>query len=357
MGTRGSFIMRKGNAVKEAFIRWDAYPDGIGRDVLTLIKTVDLDRLFEQLMTEKEFFERFPKDKIPGGESQFFSLRLCEDAAGSGEPYVYFQPEWEEEEWFIQDSLMCEYAYELDLNDRLLYYSVGFQKSPQQGNRFGCKKTREGYYPCRLKAIYSFDYIRQHDTYGVLQQMKNAKLEESDVIRRYTQDPEPPAAKPETHAPQKQGVRQLIIARKDLEMSPGKLAAQVSHASMAFISHLLLRGVAEKELKGDTDEVAAYQVTSEIPPEIYDDWFRGIFTKIICEARNRDHLLKAVTMAEELGLREGRDFFLIKDCCLTELEPEEYDENGKGRVLTCIGFRPLKDDMAHAISKKYQLYK
>jgi len=96
---------------------------------------------------------------------------------------------------------------------------------------------------------------------------------------------------------------------------------------------LLLRGVAEKELKGDTDEVAAYQVTSEIPPEIYDDWFRGIFTKIICEARNRDHLLKAVTMAEELGLKEGRDFFLIKDCCLTELEPEEYDENGTGRSL------------------------
>ncbi len=74
MGTRGSFIMRKGNAVKEAFIRWDAYPNGVGRDVLTLIKTVDLDRLFEQLMTEKEFFERFPKDKIPGGESQFFSM-------------------------------------------------------------------------------------------------------------------------------------------------------------------------------------------------------------------------------------------------------------------------------------------
>ena len=31
-------------------------------------------------------------------------------------------------------------------------------------------------------------------------------------------------------------MRQLIIARKDLNMSPGKLAAQVSHASMAFIS-------------------------------------------------------------------------------------------------------------------------
>ena len=24
-------------------------------------------------------------------------------------------------------------------------------------------------------------------------------------------------------------------------------------------------------------------------------------------------------MAEELGLEEGKDFFLIRDCCLTEL--------------------------------------
>ena len=34
-------------------------------------------------------------------------------------------------------------------------------------------------------------------------------------------------------------MRQLIIARKDLGMSPGKLAAQVSHASMAFLTSKL----------------------------------------------------------------------------------------------------------------------
>ena len=36
---------------------------------------------------------------------------------------------------------------------------------------------------------------------------------------------------------------------------------------------------------------------------------------------------------------------------------EEYDENGVGRTLTCIGFRPLRDEIAHAISRKYQLYR
>lgn len=59
-------------------------------------------------------------------------------------------------------------------------------------------------------------------------------------------------------------------------------------------------------------------------------------------------------MAEELGLEEGKDFFLIRDRCLTELEP---DEDGIGWTLTAIGFKPLDDETAHKISKKYQLYK
>ena len=67
--------------------------------------------------------------------------------------------------------------------------------------------------------------------------------------------------------------------------------------------------------------------------------------------------MKAVTIAEELGLAEGVDFFLIKDNCLTELEPEEVGKDGIGRTLTCIGFRPLPDEVAHTISRKYQLYR
>lgn len=32
-------------------------------------------------------------------------------------------------------------------------------------------------------------------------------------------------------------MRQVIIARKDLNMSPGKLAAQCCHASLSFITY------------------------------------------------------------------------------------------------------------------------
>lgn len=152
-------------------------------------------------------------------------------------------------------------------------------------------------------------------------------------------------------------MRQLIIARKDLNMSPGKLAAQVSHASMAFLSHMIREGGLQKRVSLDTGEMERYEIMITMDPAVYDDWFCGIFTKTICEAKNRNQLMKAVSFAEEMGLVENQDFFLIKDNCLTELVPEEIGEDGVGRTLTCIGFRPLPDDMAHAISRKFQLFK
>ena len=144
-------------------------------------------------------------------------------------------------------------------------------------------------------------------------------------------------------------MRQIIIARKDLNMHPGKLAAQVAHASLAFLSNKIRY---KGQLDGDFVDVHL-----SIPRNVYDEWFCGVFTKTVCEAKNRNQLLKAVTVAEELGLQEGNDFFLIKEACFTDLEPEEVDENGQGRILTCIGFRPLDDETAWKISKKFQLYK
>ena len=200
-------------------------------------------------------------------------------------------------------------------------------------------------------------------------------------------------------------MRQLIIARKDLHMSPGKLAAQCCHASIAFIVNLINKhtqmkrphrypafdenGNAQYYKRADFNQWARearekganhfyakplntsqpygefslcepeyeYETNFVIDNDICEHWINGIFTKTICEAKNKKQLLKAIDLAEKLGLEENRDFFLIKDACLTELEPEEVDENGNGRVLTCIGFKPLPDNIIQKISKKYQLYR
>lgn len=192
-------------------------------------------------------------------------------------------------------------------------------------------------------------------------------------------------------------------------MSSGKLAVQVSHASMAFLT-TMIQGAAYKIVKypvnrhisfdpdhpgqpaiyrradlskwakeaferGDSffftkpvddsdpytimlcDPEYEYKAELFFDTALYEKWIKGKFTKIVCEAKNEDQLLKAARIAEWMGLKEGKDFFPIRDACLTELTPENYGEDGKGWTLTCIGFRPLEDDIAEKISKKFQLYK
>ena len=198
--------------------------------------------------------------------------------------------------------------------------------------------------------------------------------------------------------------KQIIIARKDLNMSPGKLAAQVSHASMAFLSWTIRNNITEitnekwgrawecpnkpkyyrhpdlnkfaeiSRRKGEkvflykpliinkpygAQVMCEHTTTKEysaefiIDKDLYEQWLNGIFTKCILEAKNKNKLLKAKKIAEDMGMKENEDFFLIRDCCLTELQPEDED----GRTLTCIGFRPMDSEIIDKIGKKYQLYK
>lgn len=154
--------------------------------------------------------------------------------------------------------------------------------------------------------------------------------------------------------------KQIIIARKDLYMSHGKFAAQVSHASMAFLTTMIRNSslpYCEEHTLALLEEPTFYKSFLHIDKDLYEQWIDGEFTKCVLEARNKNQLLKAKTMAEEMGMKEGVDFWLIKDNCHTELKPEEVDENGVGRTLTCIGFRPMDSEIIDKIGKKYQLYK
>lgn len=144
------------------------------------------------------------------------------------------------------------------------------------------------------------------------------------------------------------GYRRLFIMRKDLHLSPGKLSAQVGHCAEAYWTRMIRNKVVGQVISTD-----AYRTECiDIDKDEYEQYINGSSVKTTCQARNKNHLLKAKTMAEDLGLVEGTDFGLIYDSCLTELEPEE--ENGT--TLTGIWFKPLPDEISHQISKKYHLY-
>lgn len=143
-------------------------------------------------------------------------------------------------------------------------------------------------------------------------------------------------------------MRRLFIFRKDLYMTPGKLASQVGHCAEAYWTNLIK---AINWYPGNPDENKVL-LHGYVDREIFDGYIMDSFRKTICEARNKNQLLKAQNMAEKLGFHLGKDYGLIYDKCLTELQSEEED----GTTLTGIWFRPLEDDVAHEISKHYHLY-
>lgn len=197
--------------------------------------------------------------------------------------------------------------------------------------------------------------------------------------------------------------KQIIIVRKDLNMSVGKICSQVSHASQAFVMEKIKENIERVEFSkypADCDYEKGfdkwltkyakeakekglsefslidkypddgtiygledrfivsepgkytYNSTIELSPQVVEGWIMDEYAKVVLAAKNKSQLLKAKTRAIENGLVEGRDFFLIYDNCHTELEPEE-----DGKTLTCIGFAPMESEKIDLIGKHYQLYK
>lgn len=189
-------------------------------------------------------------------------------------------------------------------------------------------------------------------------------------------------------------MRRVFIIRKDLHLKPGKLSAMIGHLCEAFWINLMKAGYIEdnefmtlpaEEVYGDRkvgpalyrhpllyklskeafdrgektftalaeDSRKTVSIQLEIPKDIWTEYVNGIFKKTICECRNLNQLKKAEAIALELGLKKDADFGYINDSCFTDLTPENPD----GTCTVGIWFRPLEDDIAHKISKKFQLYR
>lgn len=88
--------------------------------------------------------------------------------------------------------------------------------------------------------------------------------------------------------------KQVMAVRDDLNMSPGKLAVQVAHASLSS---------AEK--------------VREKKPEWFKGWQEERQKKVVVKASSEEHLEDLKKKAEDLNLPNE----LVTDAGLTELEP------------------------------------
>ena len=120
---------------------------------------------------------------------------------------------------------------------------------------------------------------------------------------------------------------------------------------MAFLTNAIRRCVARDVYYYDRKNNKYYSAEIVIDKDLFEQWIDGEFTKCVLKAKNKSQLLKAKTLAEEMGMIEDEDFFCIYDNCHTELTPED-----NGRTLTCIGFKPMDSEVIDKIGKRYQLY-
>ena len=187
MGTRGLYGIRKNGIDKATYNHFDSYPEGLGEDIVKFCLKTDI----EKLHTFFDLIEIVEQNSCPTKEQVEYCTSLGLDDTNVGEQSLY--------DWyclirnlqgdfglyrkmiegrnkiymidgidFIEDSLWCEFAYIINLDDNVLEFYVGYQNEPQESNRYGTASTFEGfdgtkYYPCKLAVTFPLESILGDD--------------------------------------------------------------------------------------------------------------------------------------------------------------------------------------------------
>ena len=183
MSTRGSFIIRKGEEEKALYIPYDAYPAWAADQISQIIKLIDVNKFFDLLIEQSEY--DVAVDGVPKLLPCFLKDNIVRDCENN-EKMAFTSDQAN-----IYNSLFCEYAYVVNLNNNTLEYYEGFQHEPQIGNRYGQEpyitKTGEKYYPCALRGIFSLDLVRKMTAAELIQMMENAQAH-NDVSQYRTEN-------------------------------------------------------------------------------------------------------------------------------------------------------------------------
>lgn len=112
-------------------------------------------------------------------------------------------------------------------------------------------------------------------------------------------------------------MKQVIVARVDLNMSPGKLAAQVAHAAISAYTN------------AERDSISRWRKTG--------------MTKIVLSVNSEEELLNTYKKAVAAYLPVA----LICDEGRTEVEPG---------TITCVGIGPAPDTTINSVTGALKLY-
>jgi hypothetical protein len=193
MGTRNLTVVYSESELKVAqYGQWDGYPSGTGLDILDFLRNADLEAFKEKLKSVSFFTEQKLEKEDEMGEvydrRPYLSRDLGSDILGAilngsylSRGYDINKGGFYAEEIAVNvdklvnqfdfgfDSLFCEWAYVIDLdNDNLEVYK-GFQQKPVLEGRWASDEATSGvnknYYSVNLVQTYSLDNLPTNEDF------------------------------------------------------------------------------------------------------------------------------------------------------------------------------------------------
>lgn len=177
MGTRGMIGLVSDGTVYGTYNHYDSYPRALGVNIaafVTYVKDVGAERIKEQV-TRLRFVS---EDAAPTALDRKRLSHLTDTGVSTGEDWyavlrnaqgnlkAYLDAEvWVDQLSFAGDSLFCEWAYLVNLDDSTVEFYKGFNKGFARG-RFANLPMNDGYGPVTLLAVVPFD-LAVHDAFWV----------------------------------------------------------------------------------------------------------------------------------------------------------------------------------------------
>lgn len=129
MSTRGYIGIRKNDMDKGGYNHFDSYPTGRGDDILKFIQKNNIDSL-------NELYDKIDTNYHDEDVWDCYNNKMNE--------------KFEDYNNFIFDSLFCEYAYIINLDENILEFYRGFNKDSNADGRYAYKIGENGYCGVRL---------------------------------------------------------------------------------------------------------------------------------------------------------------------------------------------------------------
>lgn len=132
-------------------------------------------------------------------------------------------------------------------------------------------------------------------------------------------------------------LKQVILVRKDLNMSAGKAAAQVAHASSTVLLDMMNSACIKCITGNETDKVKVSRRTA------IEEWIKTGSTKIILSVGSEEELFKIHAKA----LTNNLPCHIVLDEGRTEFDKPTF---------TVVGIGPAEAEAIDTITKRLRLY-